>query len=103
LPSPLQRGLSISPEGPPGSENPEEPHLAQRDVSEAEIDEFFTESRFMQYQRPDESYVAYAHLDSGRFLQVIYRKIEPERLFIITAFDLQHAEIINILKGLEEK
>ena len=77
------------------------PHIYKHEVSEAEIYEFFTEIRYIEYERKDQSRVAYGQLSSGRYLQVVYRADTNDRFFIITAFDLQDGEIIAILEGLE--
>ena len=63
----------------------------------SEIDEFFSDSLILEYQRQDGSFIAVGKLKSGRFLEVTYRKKSNDLIFIITAYDLQDKEIINWL------
>ncbi len=67
------------------------------DVSPAEIDEFFTESLFLEHNRKDGSFEAIAKLRSSRYLQVIYRKKSKNLFFIITAFDILDKDYISIV------
>jgi len=77
-------------------------HIEKHGVGPGEIDEFFTEIRYFEQSRKDNSFTAIGKLESGRFLQVVYRKIDPETLFIITAFDLQDPDMIAFLKSIED-
>lgn len=73
-------------------------HIAKHQVSIVEIDEVFS-GNFLNETRDDGSFVVYARLASGRYLQVSYRKISKNKLFIITANDIMNendkSEVIN--------
>lgn len=64
-------------------------HIAKHNVSIKEIDEVFS-GNYLNEARKDGSFVAYALLASGRYLQVSYRKISNNKLFIITAYDIMN-------------
>jgi uncharacterized DUF497 family protein len=74
------------------------PHTEKHGVSEQEIDEFFNDCKIFEYEREDNSFIAIGKLKSNRFLQVIYRKKPDNAYFIITAFDFENMEIINMIE-----
>lgn len=74
------------------------PHFEAHGVSTEEIVEFFTDTNYFEERRPDDSYLGYGQLRSGRILKVIYRKLEVSYLFVFNAYDLEDQVIIDYLK-----
>lgn len=73
-------------------------HIEKHGVTEIELIEFFEEIRYLQRKRGDGSYVAVGKLKDGRFLQVVFRQPSPGTYFVITAYDLEDRELIEILE-----
>jgi len=72
-------------------------HIEKHSVSELEIFEFFTEITYFERERKDKSFVGIGKLQSGRYLQIIYRKKNPGLYFIITAYDLDDKDAIKFI------
>ena len=72
-------------------------HIEKHSVSELEIFEFFTEIMYFERERKDKTFVGIGKLHSGRYLQVIYRKKNPNLYFIITAYNLEDKEAIRFI------
>jgi uncharacterized DUF497 family protein len=72
-------------------------HIEKHSVSELEIFEFFTEIMYFERERKDKSFVGIGKLHSGRYLQVIYWKKNPDLYFIITAYDLEDKDAIKFI------
>ena len=70
-------------------------HIEKHSVSVEEVVEFFNEINYLFRKRRDKSYVAYSKLKNGRFLEVVFRKLNPEKFFIITAYDVEDHRIIR--------
>jgi len=79
-----------------------EPHIYKHEISEAEIVEFFQEIKYLERKRNDKSYEAFGRIHSNRFLHVVYRKEAADVFFIITAYDIEDKELLNILKDFYE-
>ena len=77
-------------------------HVAKHGITPGEVDEFFTESRFLEHQRHDQSYEAIGRLASGRYLHIAYRKKSPGLYFIITAYDLTDPDYKSMVDQLQE-
>lgn len=73
-------------------------HVEKHAVTELELFEFFSDAFYLERQRPDASWVAIGKLSSGRYLQVVFRKKSSEIRFIITAFDIEDRDLINMLE-----
>lgn len=73
-------------------------HVEAHHVSEGELHEFFTEILYLEGARSDGSFVAIGKLGSGRYLEVAYRKKRKDLYFVITAYDLEDRERIDILE-----
>lgn len=78
--------------------NIEMTHIEKHDISYEEINEFFTNIKYFMDKRKDESLVAIGKLISGRYLEVVYRKISEDHLFIITAYDLEELYLIEYIE-----
>ena len=77
-------------------------HIAKHGVSTDEIAEFFTEIGYFPYRRDDGSYEAYGKLHSGRCIEVAYRLLAKDILFIITAFDIENPIIREYVESQQE-
>ena len=75
-------------------------HFENHGVTIQEIDEFFNDTKYLCQKLKDNSYVAYSKLESWRCLKTIYRLLEKDILLIITAYDIEDKEIINLLNAL---
>ncbi len=73
-------------------------HIEKHSVSELEIFEFFTEILYFEKRRDDNSYIGIGKLSSGRYLQVVYRKLRTELYFIIIAYDIEDKDAINFIE-----
>jgi len=73
-------------------------HIQKHNVSIEEIEEFFSEkTKRFKRQRKDKSIVAIGKLATGRFLEVIFRRMSKNLLFIIKAYDITDKETIKFL------
>lgn len=72
-------------------------HFEKHDVTVEEIDEAFNEHDYFYTKRKDGSFLAYAKLNSGRYLQIVFRKLSMSVYFVITAYDIKDLDIITIL------
>ena len=78
--------------------NPEtgDRHIHDHNVFEKEIKEAFNNFHLWE-QRKDGSFIMYSKLQNGRYLKIIYRKLNKSLYFIITAFDLKEQFLIDLL------
>ena len=74
-------------------------HTTKHNVSHEEIVEFFTETNYIKYQRKDKSYVAISKIKNKRYLQIIYRQIKKDYLYIITAYDIDDPYLIEMIES----
>lgn len=74
------------------------PHFSKHDVFNEEVYEFFRSGILVRRERKDGSSVGYGRLESGRYLEVIFREFS-DRIFVVTAYDLTDKEIISIVEG----
>ena len=74
------------------------PHIYKHAVSDREIVDFFTKSKYFQFKRKDGSFEAFAKIPNGRYLQVAYRKESDNVTFIITAYDIEDKEMIHAIE-----
>jgi uncharacterized DUF497 family protein len=75
-------------------------HIYKHNITVEEINEFFTESNYLRRKRKDGSFVAIGKLKNGRNLEVVYRELEKHHFFIITAYDIEEDNLINLLEDL---
>lgn len=78
-------------------------HAEMHDVSTDEIHEFFTTGLVIEIPRKDGSFQAYGKLASGRYLLVPYRRVSKNRIFIMTAYDLEDGGVIDALERILDK
>lgn len=52
---------------------------------------------YFERERKDKCFVGIGKLHSGRYLQIIYRKKNPDLYFIITAYDLEDKDAIKFI------
>lgn len=64
-------------------------HIEKHNVSEEEIEEFFSDIIIWTRNRQDDSLESIGKLNSGRYLTVIYRMMSKYDYFIITAFNIE--------------
>ena len=81
----------------------ENTHIFKHNISVEEINEFFTKVYTIKKKRKDGSYSAIGKLKSGRYLEIAYRKISSDCYFIITAYDIENNELIEILEDYLER
>jgi len=72
-------------------------HIEKHDVSPIEITEFFEEIQVTKRKRKDESYKAIGRLKSGRYLEVVYRLIAKDHIYVITAYDIKDHFLRDII------
>ncbi|MDX1961185.1 MAG: DUF4258 domain-containing protein [Leptospiraceae bacterium] len=77
-------------------------HIEEHGISKFEIDSFFNDYNIIETKRSDGSFFAYGKTNSGRYLQVAYRKRSPKVYFIITAYDLEDLRIIGEVERVNE-
>ena len=75
-------------------------HIYKHNISVEEINEFFTESDYLRRKWKDGSYTAIAKLKTGRYIEVVYRVMGKDHLFVITAYDIEDEKILNFLENL---
>jgi hypothetical protein len=75
-----------------------EPHIYKHDVKGREIVDFFNHIKYFEIKRKDGSYVGYAKMPEKRYLKVVFRKINKEEVFVVTAFDIEDRQMIHFLE-----
>ncbi len=77
-------------------------HIYDHNVFEDEIEEAFFEcSNYFVRKRKDNSHIIYCRLRTGRFLQIIYRELRDGTYLIITAYDIERQNIIDLLEDID--
>jgi uncharacterized DUF497 family protein len=74
-------------------------HIDKHNISYNEINEFFTEISYLYKKRKDKSYVAIGKLKNNRYIEIIYRIVSANHLYIITAYDIESNDKIEFIES----
>lgn len=72
-------------------------HMLKHNVTPDEVKEVFKNKNYKS-KRKDKSFMALGKTNNDRYLQIVYRKLKDDTIFVITAYELENKNVIDFLE-----